>query len=181
MCVLYWDISFFFLPSDTFHVTRYTQKFTHFQEIFIFYNFHFVANLVFFTPKWSRITKLILWKVWDLEVTPSRRYLLAKALESKMAAWLCYSSRHKCYIRITVPVNFNHPYWLHNKHFEPNDSEEVMSSWSFSLKRLLHYTSLFKCARWHSEKSLLRHDMKQKIPKLIQALFSFKKCPLWQM
>ena len=74
MCVLYWDISFFFLPSDTFHVTRYTQKFTHFQEIFIFYNFHFVANLVFFTPKWSRITKLILWKVWDLEVKPSRRY-----------------------------------------------------------------------------------------------------------
>lgn len=171
----------FFLPSDTFHVTRYTQKFTHFQEIFIFYNFHFVANLVFFTPKWSRITKLILWKVWDLEVKPSRRYSLAKALESKMAAWLCYSSRHKCYIRITVPVNFNHPYWLHNKHFEPNDSEEVMSSWSFSLKRLLHYTSLFKCARWHSEKSLFRHDMKQKIPKLIQALLSFKKYPLWQM
>ena len=92
-CAFYIEIFNFFLPSDTFHVTRYTQKFTHFQEIFIFYNFHFVANLVFFTPKWSRITKLILWKVWDLEVKPSRRYSLAKALESKMAAWLCYSSK----------------------------------------------------------------------------------------
>lgn len=87
-----WKYYIFFLPSDTFHVTRYTQKFTHFQEIFIFYNFTFVANLVFFTPNWSRITKLTLWKVWDLEVKPSRRYSLAKALESKMAGWLCYSS-----------------------------------------------------------------------------------------